>query len=104
MDPQLAETNVLSSSTSLTLVTLPALIITQKSPENIFVEYVSLYFMAFALVVAKVANLFTIPYPARTTVNQATGTSTNSTSIGSSSDNNGDTHYRMVSRQTNRKH
>uniref|UniRef100_A0A1B0BL55 Uncharacterized protein n=1 Tax=Glossina palpalis gambiensis TaxID=67801 RepID=A0A1B0BL55_9MUSC len=57
MDPQLAETNVLSSSTSLTLVTLPALIITQKSPENIFVEYVSLYFMAFALVVAKVANI-----------------------------------------------
>uniref|UniRef100_A0A1A9ZGI1 diacylglycerol cholinephosphotransferase n=1 Tax=Glossina pallidipes TaxID=7398 RepID=A0A1A9ZGI1_GLOPL len=48
-------------------------------------------------------DLFTIPYPPRTAVNQGTSTNTNSASISSSSDKNGATH-RRGSRQTNRKH
>uniref|UniRef100_A0A1B0B7F4 diacylglycerol cholinephosphotransferase n=1 Tax=Glossina palpalis gambiensis TaxID=67801 RepID=A0A1B0B7F4_9MUSC len=49
-------------------------------------------------------DLFTIPYPPRTAVNQGTSTNTNSASISSSSDKNGATHHRRASRQTNRKH
>uniref|UniRef100_A0A1A9WIS2 diacylglycerol cholinephosphotransferase n=1 Tax=Glossina brevipalpis TaxID=37001 RepID=A0A1A9WIS2_9MUSC len=169
-----AGTSVLSPSIPLTLVILPAFIIAQKSPENIFVEHASLYIIAFGLVAAKVTNklviahmtkaemeyldwsllgpgllflnqyfncvmpeiwllwftliwatqdlmrycaqvcleicahlhidLFTIPYPPRTAVNQGTSMNTNSASISSSSDKNGATHHRRASRQTNRKH
>uniref|UniRef100_A0A1A9VLL8 diacylglycerol cholinephosphotransferase n=2 Tax=Glossina austeni TaxID=7395 RepID=A0A1A9VLL8_GLOAU len=49
-------------------------------------------------------DLFTIPYPPRTAVNQGTSTNMNSASISSSSDKNGATHHRRGSRQTNRKH
>uniref|UniRef100_A0A1B0FPI0 Uncharacterized protein n=1 Tax=Glossina morsitans morsitans TaxID=37546 RepID=A0A1B0FPI0_GLOMM len=45
-----------SSSTSLTPMILSAFIIAQKSPENIFVEHVSLYSTAFGLVAAKATN------------------------------------------------
>lgn len=49
-------TSVLSPSIPLTLVVLPAFIIAQKSPENIFMEHSSLYIVAFGMVAAKVTN------------------------------------------------
>jgi len=47
---------VLSPSIPLTLVVLPALIIAQKSPENIFTEHASVYILAFGMVAAKITN------------------------------------------------
>lgn len=49
-------TSVLSPSIPLSLVILPAFIIAQKSPENIFNEHPSLYVMSFGLVAAKITN------------------------------------------------
>ncbi|XP_030372770.1 cholinephosphotransferase 1 isoform X3 [Scaptodrosophila lebanonensis] len=57
-----AGTSVLSPSIPLTLVVLPALIIAQKSPENIFTENCSLYIMAFGMVAAKVTNKLVIAH------------------------------------------
>jgi len=49
-------TSVLSPSIPLTLVVLPALMIAQKSPQNLFTEHASVYIMAFGMVAAKVTN------------------------------------------------
>jgi len=49
-------TSVLSPSIPLTLVVLPALMIAQKSPQNIFTEHASVYILAFGMVAAKVTN------------------------------------------------
>uniref|UniRef100_A0A1I8PM80 diacylglycerol cholinephosphotransferase n=1 Tax=Stomoxys calcitrans TaxID=35570 RepID=A0A1I8PM80_STOCA len=57
-----AGTSVLSPSIPLTLVVLPAFIIAQKSPENIFTEHSSLYIVAFGMVAAKVTNKLVIAH------------------------------------------
>ncbi|XP_073813696.1 choline/ethanolaminephosphotransferase 1 bbc isoform X2 [Musca autumnalis] len=57
-----AGTSVLSPSIPLTLVVLPAFIIAQKSPENIFTEHSSLYIIAFGMVAAKVTNKLVIAH------------------------------------------
>lgn len=57
-----AGTSVLSPSIPLTLVVLPAFIIAQKSPENIFTEHSSLYIVAFGMVGAKVTNKLVIAH------------------------------------------
>lgn len=49
-------TSVLSPSIPLTLVVLPALMIAQKSPDNIFTEHASVYILAFGMVAAKITN------------------------------------------------
>ncbi|XP_069963892.1 choline/ethanolaminephosphotransferase 1 isoform X6 [Bactrocera oleae] len=55
-------TSVLSPSIPLTMVILPALIIAQKSPQNIFTEHASLYILAFGMVAAKVTNKLVIAH------------------------------------------
>ncbi|XP_062132974.1 choline/ethanolaminephosphotransferase 1 isoform X5 [Drosophila sulfurigaster albostrigata] len=55
-------TSVLSPSIPLTLVVLPALIIAQKSPENIFTEHASVYILAFGMVAAKITNKLVIAH------------------------------------------
>ncbi|KQS62732.1 uncharacterized protein Dere_GG22487, isoform F [Drosophila erecta] len=55
-------TSVLSPSIPLTLVVLPALIIAQKSPHNIFTEHASVYILAFGMVAAKVTNKLVIAH------------------------------------------
>ncbi|XP_067627825.1 cholinephosphotransferase 1 isoform X8 [Eurosta solidaginis] len=55
-------TSVLSPSIPLTMVILPALIIAQKSPQNIFTEHSSLYILAFGMVAAKVTNKLVIAH------------------------------------------
>ncbi|XP_053964930.1 cholinephosphotransferase 1-like [Anastrepha ludens] len=55
-------TSVLSPSIPLTLVILPALIIAQKSPQNIFTDHSSLYILAFGMVAAKVTNKLVIAH------------------------------------------
>ncbi|XP_033251338.1 cholinephosphotransferase 1-like isoform X4 [Drosophila miranda] len=55
-------TSVLSPSIPLTLVVLPALIIAQKSPENLFTEHASVYIMAFGMVAAKITNKLVIAH------------------------------------------
>ncbi|XP_019893904.2 cholinephosphotransferase 1 isoform X5 [Musca domestica] len=55
-------TSVLSPSIPLTLVVLPAFIIAQKSPENIFTEHSALYIIAFGMVAAKVTNKLVIAH------------------------------------------
>ncbi|XP_067627822.1 cholinephosphotransferase 1 isoform X5 [Eurosta solidaginis] len=57
-----AGTSVLSPSIPLTMVILPALIIAQKSPQNIFTEHSSLYILAFGMVAAKVTNKLVIAH------------------------------------------
>ncbi|XP_053966406.1 cholinephosphotransferase 1 isoform X3 [Anastrepha ludens] len=57
-----AGTSVLSPSIPLTLVILPALIIAQKSPQNIFTDHSSLYILAFGMVAAKVTNKLVIAH------------------------------------------
>ncbi|XP_017090804.2 cholinephosphotransferase 1 isoform X1 [Drosophila bipectinata] len=57
-----AGTSVLSPSIPLTLVVLPALMIAQKSPQNIFTEHASVYIMAFGMVAAKVTNKLVIAH------------------------------------------
>ncbi|XP_034651799.1 cholinephosphotransferase 1 isoform X3 [Drosophila subobscura] len=57
-----AGTSVLSPSIPLTLVVLPALIIAQKSPENLFTEHASVYIMAFGMVAAKITNKLVIAH------------------------------------------
>ncbi|XP_060655558.1 cholinephosphotransferase 1 isoform X3 [Drosophila nasuta] len=57
-----AGTSVLSPSIPLTLVVLPALIIAQKSPENIFTEHASVYILAFGMVAAKITNKLVIAH------------------------------------------
>ncbi|XP_049309882.1 cholinephosphotransferase 1 isoform X3 [Bactrocera dorsalis] len=57
-----AGTSVLSPSIPLTMVILPALIIAQKSPQNIFTEHASLYILAFGMVAAKVTNKLVIAH------------------------------------------
>ncbi|XP_012162615.1 cholinephosphotransferase 1 isoform X3 [Ceratitis capitata] len=57
-----AGTSVLSPSIPLSLVILPALIIAQKSPQNIFTEHASLYILAFGMVAAKVTNKLVIAH------------------------------------------
>ncbi|EDV56156.2 cholinephosphotransferase 1 isoform X1 [Drosophila erecta] len=57
-----AGTSVLSPSIPLTLVVLPALIIAQKSPHNIFTEHASVYILAFGMVAAKVTNKLVIAH------------------------------------------
>uniref|UniRef100_T1PFL7 diacylglycerol cholinephosphotransferase n=1 Tax=Musca domestica TaxID=7370 RepID=T1PFL7_MUSDO len=57
-----AGTSVLSPSIPLTLVVLPAFIIAQKSPENIFTEHSALYIIAFGMVAAKVTNKLVIAH------------------------------------------
>ncbi|XP_039228167.1 choline/ethanolaminephosphotransferase 1 isoform X5 [Drosophila yakuba] len=55
-------TSVLSPSIPLTLVVLPALMIAQKSPQNIFTEHASVYILAFGMVAAKVTNKLVIAH------------------------------------------
>nr|NP_001260955.1 bb in a boxcar, isoform E [Drosophila melanogaster]AGB93487.1 bb in a boxcar, isoform E [Drosophila melanogaster] len=55
-------TSVLSPSIPLTLVVLPALMIAQKSPQNLFTEHASVYIMAFGMVAAKVTNKLVIAH------------------------------------------
>ncbi|XP_054088975.1 cholinephosphotransferase 1 isoform X4 [Zeugodacus cucurbitae] len=55
-------TSVLSPSIPLTMVILPALIIAQKSPQNIFTEHSALYILAFGMVAAKVTNKLVIAH------------------------------------------
>ncbi|XP_030557663.1 cholinephosphotransferase 1-like [Drosophila novamexicana] len=55
-----AGTSVLSPSIPLTLVVLPALMIAQKSPENIFTEHASVFILAFGMVAAKITNKLVI--------------------------------------------
>ncbi|XP_017017001.1 cholinephosphotransferase 1 isoform X3 [Drosophila kikkawai] len=57
-----AGTSVLSPSIPLTLVVLPALMIAQKSPQNIFTEHASVYILAFGMVAAKVTNKLVIAH------------------------------------------
>ncbi|KAM7344519.1 choline/ethanolaminephosphotransferase 1 bbc isoform 4-T4 [Cochliomyia hominivorax] len=57
-----AGTSVLSPSIPLTLVVLPAFIIAQKSPENIFTEHSALYIVAFGMVAAKITNKLVIAH------------------------------------------
>ncbi|XP_036332953.1 cholinephosphotransferase 1 isoform X2 [Rhagoletis pomonella] len=57
-----AGTSVLSPSIPLTMVILPALIIAQKSPQNIFTEHSALYILAFGMVAAKVTNKLVIAH------------------------------------------
>ncbi|XP_017837551.1 cholinephosphotransferase 1 isoform X3 [Drosophila busckii] len=57
-----AGTSVLSPSIPLTLVVLPALMIAQKSPQNIFTEHASVYIMAFGMVAAKITNKLVIAH------------------------------------------
>nr|NP_610877.2 bb in a boxcar, isoform A [Drosophila melanogaster]AAF58370.1 bb in a boxcar, isoform A [Drosophila melanogaster] len=57
-----AGTSVLSPSIPLTLVVLPALMIAQKSPQNLFTEHASVYIMAFGMVAAKVTNKLVIAH------------------------------------------
>lgn len=57
-----AGTSVLSPSIPLTLVVLPALMIAQKSPENIFTEHASVYILAFGMVAAKITNKLVIAH------------------------------------------
>ncbi|KAH8421063.1 hypothetical protein KR222_007871 [Zaprionus bogoriensis] len=57
-----AGTSVLSPSIPLTLVVLPALMIAQKSPENIFTEHASVYILAFGVVAAKITNKLVIAH------------------------------------------
>ncbi|XP_068145309.1 cholinephosphotransferase 1 isoform X1 [Drosophila tropicalis] len=57
-----AGTSVLSPSIPLTLVVLPALIIAQKSPQNIFTEHASVYILAFGMVAAKITNKLVIAH------------------------------------------
>uniref|UniRef100_A0A1A9ZJS1 Uncharacterized protein n=1 Tax=Glossina pallidipes TaxID=7398 RepID=A0A1A9ZJS1_GLOPL len=60
---RVADTSVLSPSISLTMVILPAFTIAQKSQEN-----ASLYFTAFGLVAAKVANKLVIAHKTKTEI------------------------------------
>ncbi|XP_064535979.1 choline/ethanolaminephosphotransferase 1 isoform X7 [Drosophila montana] len=55
-------TSVLSPSIPLTLVVLPALMIAQKSPENIFTEHASVFILAFGMVAAKITNKLVIAH------------------------------------------
>ncbi|XP_064535974.1 cholinephosphotransferase 1 isoform X3 [Drosophila montana] len=57
-----AGTSVLSPSIPLTLVVLPALMIAQKSPENIFTEHASVFILAFGMVAAKITNKLVIAH------------------------------------------
>ncbi|KAH8300690.1 hypothetical protein KR018_007154 [Drosophila ironensis] len=57
-----AGTSVLSPSIPLTLVVLPALMIAQKSPQNIFTEHAAVYIMAFGMVAAKITNKLVIAH------------------------------------------
>ncbi|XP_017081570.1 cholinephosphotransferase 1 isoform X2 [Drosophila eugracilis] len=57
-----AGTSVLSPSIPLTLVVLPALMIAQKSPQNIFTEHASVFILAFGMVAAKVTNKLVIAH------------------------------------------
>ncbi|XP_043867267.1 cholinephosphotransferase 1 isoform X2 [Drosophila mojavensis] len=57
-----AGTSVLSPSIPLTLVVLPALMIAQKSPDNIFTEHASVFILAFGMVAAKITNKLVIAH------------------------------------------